>query len=388
MMNEEQDIHKQPSSPDMLSSDSLDTDKDDDSLASELTDEEKESYVMLAKMARMRHKTPCPDVDETWKQFSRQQIQTSGRTHAYKWQIALAALSGAAAMLVGILLYNHFALPSSSAEDLHVIAMNYDETRQQVLLQDDSELFDISLQDSLSFQPVAQSQGKHAVSPSMKNKKGEGKMQKLSTPRGMDFKVILSDGSEVWLNAESSLEFPSAFTSKERRVNLKGEAYFKVARNEECPFIVTTDKMQVRVLGTEFNFRSYVSELSHVSLVSGSVEVYTPDGKAPEVTLKPGQDACLDSSGQIQVREIDTYSVCQWVNGFFYFDNSPLVDILRELGRWYNLGVVFRSSDLMEQKIHFSASRSDEIALTLENLNRLRKVHVSLEGNNLVVDKY
>ena len=256
MMNEEQDIHKQPSSPDMLNSDSLDTDKDDDSLASELTDEEKESYVMLAKMARMRHKTPCPDVDETWKQFSRQQIQTSGRTHAYKWQIALAALSGAAAMLVGILLYNHFALPSSSAEDLHVIAMNYDETRQQILLQDDSELFDISLQDSLSFQPVAQSQGKHAVSSSMKNKKGEGKMQKLSTPRGMDFKVILSDGSEVWLNAESSLEFPSAFTSKERRVNLKGEAYFKVARNEQNPFIVTTDKMQVRVLGTEFNFRS------------------------------------------------------------------------------------------------------------------------------------
>ena len=72
MMNEEQDIHKQPSSPDMLNSDSLDMDKDDDSLASELTDEEKESYVMLAKMARMRHKTPCPDVDETWKQFSRQ----------------------------------------------------------------------------------------------------------------------------------------------------------------------------------------------------------------------------------------------------------------------------------------------------------------------------
>ena len=180
MMNEEQDIHKQPSSPDMLNSDSLDTDKDDDSLASELTDEEKESYVMLAKMARMRHKTPCPDVDETWKQFSRQQIQTSGRTHAYKWQIALAALSGAAAMLVGILLYNHFALPSSSAEDLHVIAMNYDETRQQILLQDDSELFDISLQDSLSFQPVAQSQGKHAVSSSMKNKKGEGKMQEDS----------------------------------------------------------------------------------------------------------------------------------------------------------------------------------------------------------------
>lgn len=316
MMNEEQDIHKQPSSPDMLNPDSLDTDKDDDSLASELTDEEKESYVMLAKMARMRHKTPCPDVDETWKQFSRQQIQTSGRTHAYKWQIALAALSGAAAMLVGILLYNHFALPSSSAEDLHVIAMNYDETRQQILLQDDSELFDISLQDSLSFQPVAQSQGKHAVSSSMKNKKGEGKMQKLSTPRGMDFKVILSDGSEVWLNAESSLEFPSAFTSKERRVNLKGEAYFKVARNEQNPFIVTTDKMQVRVLGTEFNFRSYVSELSHVSLVSGSVEVYTPDGKTPEVTLKPGQDASLDAAGQIQVREIDTYSVCQWVNGF------------------------------------------------------------------------
>lgn len=371
----------------MLNSGRQDTDKDDDSLASDLTDEEKESYVMLAKMARMRHKTPCPDVDEAWKQFSQRQKQVRASRVPHKWQICLAALSGAAAMLAGILLYNHFAMPSAD-EGLRVVAMNYDETRQQILLQNDGELFDVSLQDSLSFQQAAQSQGHNDAASSVNEENGESKMQKLSTPRGMDFKVILSDGSEVWLNAESSLEFPSAFTSRERRVNLKGEAYFKVARNEQNPFIVTTDKMQVRVLGTEFNFRNYVSEPSHVSLISGSVEVYTPDGKTPEVTLKPGQDASLDAAGQIQVREIDTYSVCQWVNGFFYFDNSSLVDILRELGRWYNLGVVFRSSDLMRQKMHFSASRHDDIGHTLENLNRLRKVRVSLEGNNLVVNKY
>ncbi len=201
----------------------------------------------------------------------------------------------------------------------------------------------------------------------------------------MDFKVILPDGSEVWLNAESTIEFPAAFIGNERQVLLKGEAYFKVARDEDCPFVVISNQMKVRVLGTEFNFRSYTSEASHVSLIKGSVEILRPDAEKAEVVLEPGQGAWRDADGEIHVQEVDTYAVTQWVDGFFYFDDIPLVQILCELGRWYNLGVVFRNKSAMHAKMHFSASRNGDLEQTINNLNRMRKGRVSVEGTDIVV---
>lgn len=343
-------------------------------------------YALLARMADKRKKVTCPDAEQVWQSFKPciEQPFTS-RRKSVSWRMWGAALAGAAAMLVAVLLYERYV--SSSAplpEEASVVAMVYDETPQHITLQDNEELIDLSRKDSLSFR-VSEHVTEERASSSVAAPPVPPKMQKLSTPRGMDFKVILPDGSEVWLNAESTIEFPAAFLGNERQVLLKGEAYFKVARNEECPFIVTSDRMKVRVLGTEFNFKSYPSETSHVSLVKGSVEVLRVDADQPDVTLKPGQDAWRDEGGEIHVREVDTYAVTQWVSGFFYFDNLPLVEILRELGRWYNLGVVFRNTASMYYKMHFSASRNEDIGQALENLNRLRKVRVRIEGTDIVV---
>lgn len=206
--------------------------------------------------------------------------------------------------------------------------------------------------------------------------------RKLSTPRGMDFRVLLPDSSEVWLNAESTIEFPVAFNSGERRVELHGEAYFKVARNEQIPFVVHTDRMKVSVLGTEFNLRAYDTDVSSLALVKGSVQV-SSDGD--EVLLSPGQEVECSREGSLLVRDIDTYYVTQWTEGRFYFDDKPLVEVLKELGRWYNLGVVFHRKALMEMRMHFSASRADDIDTAIRNLNRLRKVRITIEEENIVV---
>lgn len=346
-------------------------------------DKEMDRYVFLARMAAKRKEVVCPDTDEAW-----EALKAKNKQGAAQWRMWGAALAGAAAMLAGVLCYNHFFGASVlHTESDYLVAMAYDETPQHITWQNNDQLVNLSGKDSLSFgSTAAKSVTTAATSAGTETQATEAPaIQKLSTPRGMDFKVILPDGTQVWLNAESTIEFPAAFIGNERRVTLRGEAYFKVARNEKFPFIVTSDKMKVRVLGTEFNFKSYTSETSHVSLVEGSVEVLQPDSEQSERTLKPGQDAWFDEEGSIHVKEIDTYGVVQWVNGFFYFDNLPLVDILRELGRWYNLGVVFRSTSNMHALMHFSASRNEDVGQAVENLNRLRKVRVEIEGSKLVV---
>ena len=166
---------------------------------------------------------------------------------------------------------------------------------------------------------------------------------------------------------------------------LHGEAFFKVARDEQHPFVVTADNMEVRVHGTEFNLRNYVEEgASCVSLISGSVEVSACGAKGEGVMIEPGEKAWCEGM-DVKVAEEDTYVVTQWVHGLFYFDGAPLLEVLQELGRWYNYGVVFYNSEAMGYAMHFSASREGSIEDAIRHLNRLRKFHVKIEGHNIVV---
>ena len=346
----------------------------------EQTNPKDETFIAWSRMSHKRRHTTCPDAEEAWNAF-KGKIKPNA-SHRTGWQLCLATLAGAAAMLAGVLLYQHF-FHETRPEDTF-IALTYDDTPQHIRLKGYNQSMDISSLDSISFlsdaDPLCRKQPEASVPATGQPMKG---MQELSTPRGMDFKITLSDGTEVWLNAESSLVFPSAFTESHREVRLKGEAYFKVARNEQAPFIVTSDKMNVRVLGTEFNFRNY--DTPHVSLVHGSVEIFRPGEKTPEARLSPGQDAWRDEHDNIQVKDIDTYAVTQWICGFFYFDHTSLMDILQELGRWYNLGVVFHNSQYLNTPIHFNALRTENIHQTIKNLNQLQKGEIKLEGKNIAV---
>ena len=200
----------------------------------------------------------------------------------------------------------------------------------------------------------------------------------------MDFKLVLNDGTEVWLNAESSIEFPATFTGSDRKVNLHGEAYFKVAHNATKPFIVNLGDKAIQVLGTEFDVRNYASERSSVVLVNGSVQLLDGNGKE-EAKLTPGQGATWAEGGNVSVREVDTYGATQWIEGLFYFEENSLGEVLREVGRWYNYGVTFKNDKHISYKVHFSASRNEDIKEVIDDLNTLCAFKVAIENKNIVI---
>ena len=206
----------------------------------------------------------------------------------------------------------------------------------------------------------------------------------VSIPRGNVYKIILNDGTEVWLNASSRLFFPTRFTGTCRSVKLEGEAYFKVAPDKEHPFIIQTEKMSTEVLGTEFNVKAYPGSDAHVTLVNGSVKVHLPQLKE-DVVLRPGDDiACAADSYLVQQVDISYYT--QWMEGYFYYDDVPLTDILKDLGRWYNVTIAIeQDSFLLNQRLHFVADRSEDISQTLKNLNGYPYLSATKEGNRVVV---
>lgn len=160
----------------------------------------------------------------------------------------------------------------------------------------------------------------------------------ISTPYGGQYHVILPDGTKVWINAGSSLTFPTVFTGSERSVQLKGEAYFEVAHNQKMPFRVEAGEQVVEVLGTHFNVMAYPDETSvNTTLLEGSVRVIK--GSKSRL-IKPGQQSRVDN-GDIEIIAADTQAVTAWKDGYFVFKNEDLNSIMRKISRWYNVDIKY-----------------------------------------------
>lgn len=164
---------------------------------------------------------------------------------------------------------------------------------------------------------------------------------KITTPRAGQYTVILADGTQVWLNAESSIRYPTTFLGQDREVELSGEAYFEVAKNRKKPFRVLVGKQVVEVLGTHFNINSYPNEnYIKTDLLEGKVKITT--GK-DSVFLKPGQESVFMTRGStLLVKQADTYKAVAWKNGLFNFEKAELPQVMRELARWYDLEVYYQ----------------------------------------------
>lgn len=205
----------------------------------------------------------------------------------------------------------------------------------------------------------------------------------LTIPRGQTYKITLSDGSEVWMNNDCRLVYPNYFTGKERRVKVEGEAYFKVSPDAKHPFIVEANDIEAKVLGTEFNVRSYGNTDTHVTLIKGKVAVKTD--ASHEAVLTPGQDAQLNDDGSLGIADVDIDSYIYWRDGYFYFDNISLENIMQDIGRWYNLNVVFANNDVRNYHLHFLADKRGGIEHVVKLLNGMGKVNVTLKDNTLTI---
>lgn len=207
----------------------------------------------------------------------------------------------------------------------------------------------------------------------------------LKVPRGGEYFVILNDGTKVWLNAETEFRYPVVFGDGERVVELSGEAYFQVNRDEKRPFIVKTGKLQTRVLGTEFNVQAYLGNKENVTLVNGRVAVKV-DGKRNEVILNPRENVSY-SQGKLRVSEVDIQKYISWKEGYFYYDNERLEDILTELGRWYNFTVTYEDPELKELRFKFWVERKETFRKVLEHLKEMKKLKIEDRDNCIVVCK-
>ena len=168
---------------------------------------------------------------------------------------------------------------------------------------------------------------------------------RLEVPVGGEYRLTLSDGTRVWLNAASSLTYPEVFQDRERVVELTGEAFFEVKPDTALPFIVKTQGMRVKVLGTTFNVKAYPDELKlYTTLVEGKVEVFS-DYLHRGVMLYPGEQAVSDSS-EIQKRQVNVQPYISWKEGKFVFINAPLGEICKQIARWYDVEIQFADNEI------------------------------------------
>ena len=344
------------------------------------------------EQAFLRRTYTEPSVEEEWKRFQRElprdvaPAQQSSRTTAFRYWLYGAA--SVAAVVVALFLWmrggatesdDTLTLFAAPVEELSVtleeqLAETGETCRTEIAPQTSSR----AIRNGAVITP-RQADYTHLTTDRVTT-------TTLYIPCGQVYKVILNDGTEVWLNANSRLIYPVRFAGNKRKVRLEGEAYFKVARNERMPFVIETETLTTEVLGTEFNVKSYKESQTHVTLVNGSVRVGMPSlGKT--VILEPGEEITYAEKGY-QVKKVDTAYYTQWREGYFYFDDFYLSDILKDLGRWYNVTIAMeKDSLLLNQKLHFVAERNEDIDQVIENLNAFSYLSASKQGNKVMIKR-
>lgn len=206
----------------------------------------------------------------------------------------------------------------------------------------------------------------------------------LSIPRGGEFRYELADGTRVWLNAESELRFPETFGGGERRVYVKGEVFFDVAHDEAHPFVVSTGRGDVRVLGTRFNLTDYVGTPLAATLVEGRIRFHTPDGR--DYDVRPSQQLTFDEAGgTVDVQTVDVSVYTAWVDHQFVFRNQSLEDILTTLSRWYDFHPVFADDSLRGIRLSGRLYRGDDIRVLLNSYERAAGIRFVIRGENILV---
>ncbi len=212
---------------------------------------------------------------------------------------------------------------------------------------------------------------------------GVNSVQKLVVPKGGEYRLMLEDGSVVWLNSDSELSFWDGSNSQERVVCLRGEGYFKVKKDTLRPFLVKTEKLTVKVLGTEFNLSDYEDEIhAKTTLVNGAVDVLSKQGET--VRLQPGQQA-QTTGEQLSVQEVDVASVVSWVEGKFYFDEVCLEEIMRQVSRWYDVEYSFQQDALKEICFSGAIQKFRPLNDLLRMIEATAPVHFLIEGKHLII---
>jgi transmembrane sensor len=204
----------------------------------------------------------------------------------------------------------------------------------------------------------------------------------MTTPRGRQYHLLLADGTRVWLNAASSITYPTAFTGKERKVTITGEVYFEVAHRTDAPFEVQKDEVRVQVLGTHFNVNAYEEESSlDVTLLEGAVRVAKGSSRSD---IRPGQQARVKGDAVRLVNNVDVDEVMAWKNGAFHFGGTSIETIMRQLERWYDVEVIYNKK--VDDLFYAEIPRNTGLTDVLKALELTGEVRFAVEGKKVFVE--
>ena len=319
---------------------------------------------------------------QSWQKLERKIAQRRMR------RIAIGSFAVAASVLLIFGLTYTFSLYKYSNNDIDLSAKvtPFPETgsRKAVLTLADGETVDLSVKNGDISEEIANNADKMLTYAAADTKVTDEpvKFNTLAVPRGGEYQLVLSDGTKIWMNAESNLRYPVRFKGK-REVTLSGEAYFEVAKDAAHPFIIHIGDNVIEVLGTKFNVSAYPQNDIYTTLAEGSVKVINNEGS---IMLIPNQQAIMQSEGSIRVQKVDASLYTSWTTGIFEFKKTELKDIVAQLSRWYNVTFQFANNELKQKDFAGVIFRNEELNLAIEVIEDVSNVKFVRNGDVIRIE--
>jgi hypothetical protein len=329
-------------------------------------------------------------IDQTVMEKIRQAKVTPIRTGSLIWMRKLAAVAVVLTLIAGAY---YLVLKKSPAEKGSIVQK--DELREDVVPGSNIAVLTLGSREEIILDSAAggiityqggtrlDKTGKGMLSYVAGNKGNQVLFNTVRTPNGGQYHLKLVDGTEVWLNSASSITFPTAFIKDERKVEITGELYFKVAHNTMKPFKVAVKGMELEVLGTHFNVNAYADEgLTKITLVQGKIKVSQDKSVA---ILSPGQQARITAASRISViKHADLEETLAWKKGYFKFNGAHLITVMAHVSRWYNVEVIYEKGIPSGEPYSGGMSRNTTTSKLIKILNKLG-IQCKLEGRKIIV---
>lgn len=206
----------------------------------------------------------------------------------------------------------------------------------------------------------------------------------IEVPNGQRVNLVLSDGTKVNLNSNSCLRYPAIFSKERRNVELEGEAFFEVAPDKSCPFVIQASEMRIKVLGTSFNVKAYRDEIAYVTLESGKVEIRIAD-EQEVLTLNPHEQASYSRQAGLRLHQVSGNAFYAWRNGELAYVDNSLSEIAKDLERRFNVHIIIRGQELAERKFSLRTEKDATLRQVLTLLKGTRQLDFSMEGSQVVI---
>lgn len=349
---------------------------------------------------RTRQEVTKPDTEAAWQRFSKRVLEPEKHKNNRRLRMVSMARYAAAILVCAILTGTYIFLTNEVKEKTeeplayaeyaindkgYVVAFEAVNGPRTVMFGDANNRLE-PIENNKDDNNIKAEEGKAVVKCFPMAKLINMAKKTITTPRGAMYEVVLSDGTKVQLNTDSKLVFPVQFHGGERIVELNGEAYFEVARDESHPFIVKSPQVTTTVLGTKFNVKSYDDVSATVTLLEGSIKVTSNSKPEAETVLTPNQNVIITKNGYLSKNEVDAPNSIKWTDNKFFFDQTPMMMAMKDMGRWYNVSIEITNETLKFYPISLELSRECGITEFIDKLNDFGFLNVEYKDNVVYVN--